>query len=105
MHIKRTISVCVCDERLRNNLRWLEVKLYVRCACLKSRKSKTQILSPRQRVGLAGLTRNKSAELVETLIEIINGIREKDNEVLINRFAEFEIWITILKRFFKTCFA
>jgi hypothetical protein len=95
----------VCDERLRNNLRWLEVKLYVRCACLKSRKSKTQILSPRQRVGLAGLTRNKSAELVETLIEIINGIREKDNEVLINRFAEFEIWLTILKRFFKTCFA
>jgi hypothetical protein len=77
----------------------------VRCVCLKSRKSSAAGGSPRQRVGLAGLTRNKSAELVETLIEIINGIREKDNEVLIGRFAKFKIWVTILKRFFKTCFA
>ena len=50
---------------------------------------------------LAAFTRNKSAELVETFIEIKNGMREKNNEVLINRFAEFKIWITRLKRFFK----
>jgi len=45
--------------------------------------SEVQILSLRQRVGLDGLTRNKSAELVETFLEIIKGIREIDNEVLI----------------------
>ncbi len=65
------------------------------------KKSEVSILSPRLRVGQDGLTRNKSGELVEISIEIINEICEKDNEVLISRFAEFQNWITISKRFLK----